>query len=311
MAASSRPVQVEEAVEQESEQLNITPVIDALVEEVESIREEQVDEAANREEVDAADEATYGDTGWKKREGPRKDKFGNVIKPKNVAKHLAKQGATKAATQKEEQVDELSRKTLGSYVSKASDARGHRKLSTAKLDKRYSGVARASQKLDKKQFEEVELDEAINFFKTSDALMAYAKKHGGIDKADFEKAAMHVRQLGKESDTRKQNQTFMRLKQHISSMDTDPRDGVLQILKKHGMFKNGRLMQEEVDLDEKTLTPAEKKKREEIAKAIERDNPKMPMDKKMAIATAQAKKVAESVSDRTKDLIQRAINRKT
>jgi hypothetical protein len=44
---------------------------------------------------------------------------------------------------------------------------------------------------------------------------------------------------------------------------------------------------------EKTLTPAEKKKREEIAKAIQRDNPDMPMDKKMAIATAQAKKVAE------------------
>lgn len=45
---------------------------------------------------------------------------------------------------------------------------------------------------------------------------------------------------------------------------------------------------------EKTLTPAEKKKREEIAKAIERENPNMPMDKKMAIATASAKKVAEA-----------------
>lgn len=45
---------------------------------------------------------------------------------------------------------------------------------------------------------------------------------------------------------------------------------------------------------EKTLTPAEKKKREEIAKAIEKDNPDMPMDKKMAIATATAKRVAES-----------------
>ena len=44
---------------------------------------------------------------------------------------------------------------------------------------------------------------------------------------------------------------------------------------------------------EKKLTPAEKKKREEIAQAIKRDNPKMPMDKKMAIATAMAKKVAE------------------
>jgi hypothetical protein len=48
------------------------------------------------------------------------------------------------------------------------------------------------------------------------------------------------------------------------------------------------------DLREKTLTPAEKKKREEIATAIERDNPDMPMDKKMAIATATAKKVAEA-----------------
>ena len=45
---------------------------------------------------------------------------------------------------------------------------------------------------------------------------------------------------------------------------------------------------------EKTLTPAELKKREEIAKAMERETPNMPMDKKMAIATATAKKVAET-----------------
>lgn len=45
---------------------------------------------------------------------------------------------------------------------------------------------------------------------------------------------------------------------------------------------------------EKTLTPAEKKKREEIARAMERENPGMDMSKKMAIATAQAKKVAEA-----------------
>lgn len=46
-------------------------------------------------------------------------------------------------------------------------------------------------------------------------------------------------------------------------------------------------------LDEKTLTAAELKKREEVAKAIERDNPGMDKSKKMAIATATAKKVAE------------------
>ena len=46
-------------------------------------------------------------------------------------------------------------------------------------------------------------------------------------------------------------------------------------------------------MQEKKLTDAEMKKREEIAKAIEKDDPDMPMDKKMAIATATAKKVAE------------------
>lgn len=48
-------------------------------------------------------------------------------------------------------------------------------------------------------------------------------------------------------------------------------------------------------VDEKTLTPAEMKKREEVAQAIERENPNMPMAKKMAIATSTAKKVAEEV----------------
>lgn len=44
---------------------------------------------------------------------------------------------------------------------------------------------------------------------------------------------------------------------------------------------------------ERKLTPAELKKREEVATAMERENPGMDMSKKMAIATATAKKVAE------------------
>jgi hypothetical protein len=50
-------------------------------------------------------------------------------------------------------------------------------------------------------------------------------------------------------------------------------------------------------MDEKTLTPAEMKKREEIAMAIAKKTPNMPMAKKMAIATAAAKKVAENVEN--------------
>jgi hypothetical protein len=49
-----------------------------------------------------------------------------------------------------------------------------------------------------------------------------------------------------------------------------------------------------ISVNEKKLTPAELKKREEVAKAMEKQNPDMPMDKKMAIATSVAKKVAEA-----------------
>lgn len=48
---------------------------------------------------------------------------------------------------------------------------------------------------------------------------------------------------------------------------------------------------------EKTLTAAELKKRNEVAKSIKRDNPDMPMDKKMAIATSVAKKTVESFKE--------------
>jgi hypothetical protein len=46
-------------------------------------------------------------------------------------------------------------------------------------------------------------------------------------------------------------------------------------------------------LEEKKLTKAEMSKREEIATSMEKKNPGMPMSKKMAIATAAAKKAAE------------------
>lgn len=62
-------------------------------------------------------------------------------------------------------------------------------------------------------------------------------------------------------------------------------------------------------LAEKKLTPAEKKKREEIAKAIEKENPDMPMDKKMAIATAQAKKVAEESEQSYKEFFKSALKK--
>ena len=50
-----------------------------------------------------------------------------------------------------------------------------------------------------------------------------------------------------------------------------------------------------MSIDEKTLTPAEMKKREEVVKAIKRGNPKMDKSMAYAIATKTAKRVAEGV----------------
>ena len=50
---------------------------------------------------------------------------------------------------------------------------------------------------------------------------------------------------------------------------------------------------EEVEIEEKHLTPAEMKKREEVVKAIKRGNPKMDKSMAYAIATKTAKRVAE------------------
>ena len=53
-------------------------------------------------------------------------------------------------------------------------------------------------------------------------------------------------------------------------------------------------MKEEAELEEKTLTDAEMKKREEVVKAIKRENPKMDKSMAYAIATKTAKRVAEA-----------------
>ena len=92
--------------------------------------------------------------------------------------------------------------------------------------------------------ESVELEEAVDYFKVAKAFDDYAKKSGGIDKASFMKVGAFVRQLGKESDVNKQDKTFMAMQKFIGGMDTDPRDGVIQIFQKHGMWKDGRIMRE-------------------------------------------------------------------
>ena len=110
-----------------------------------------------------------------------------------------------------------------------------------------------------------------------------AVAQGAIDADDLEKADHYAEmimdnaeQMGLEKEHSYIEDVHMARFEELAGMSDDEEDD-----------------SKEEDVSEKTLTPAELKKREEVAKAIKRENPNMPMAKKMAIATATAKKVAE------------------
>ncbi len=87
------------------------------------------------------------------------------------------------------QIDELSRSTLSSYISKASDARKHKGMPTSKVDKRYTGVAKASSRLDKKVNEATSAYSRINnrFKKLSGRSLGTAAKEYGDEVKDLQK----------------------------------------------------------------------------------------------------------------------------
>ena len=118
--------------------------------------------------------------------------------------------------------------------------------------------------------------------------------------------ALHVTPVKKDGKTKYHVMKVGRdLEQHISKgehlSDSELDDATEAGAKIKHVTIIGRNKITEEELDEKHLTPAEMKKREEIAKGIEKSNPNMPMSKKMAIATASAKKVAEEVEDLAED----------
>lgn len=94
----------------------------------------------------------------------------------------------------------------------------------------------------------------------------------------FKNSGMKDKLEPEKETTVKQNE------EHMANMEK-----YVEALEKNVDFRSAK------ELQEKKLTPAELKKREEVAKAIERENPDMPMGRKMAIATATAKKVAEEM----------------
>jgi hypothetical protein len=118
--------------------------------------------------------------------GDRKDKYGNPIK--NVAKHLAKKAMNAQKNEEVEVIDELSKKTMGSYVNKAAERIGTKGVSAGlriaadekssgnfkDMGKRQKGIATAVKKLTKEDIEQVdEISKAT--------LGSYVKKASGAE----------------------------------------------------------------------------------------------------------------------------------
>lgn len=202
-----------------------------------------------------------------------------------------------------EELDEVSDKTLKSYMT-----HGDQQKEYARKEKnRQKGISRAVDRLYPRN-EEAELDEVFVYkpikgdtykghvvvgytvHKDNNTKGANILKHGETGKYfaaggssthpraatqyhDTPEAAAKAYHKGKLEESNQQGDTMSTMDQYLAAIA-----GAADF---------------RTSLDEKKLTPAEMKKREEIAQAMERENPDMPMGKKMAIATATAKKVTE------------------
>jgi len=212
-----------------------------------------------------------------------------VVHKDTSGSYLVKHGRGKNVS--EESVAELSTKTLQSFADKSwknpKRAQGVKTAAgkivkkalekestyTAKVPKKHDpskdiSVADYKKKTGKKTVslkhltknthvnpfteESFDLDEAaINFRKLHQEIMAYAKKHGDIDKEDFEKVASYIKEIGdNQNKPDRANLRFATMKAFVAGMDTDPRDKVYSWLKKYGMFKNGKMVQESESVDE-------------------------------------------------------------
>ena len=100
---------------------------------------EELDELSATTKDAYAQKAGKQLTGLFKKSGSDADAARKYYNRKNTVR--------KIANEEVEELDELSAKKLTDYTAAASDASKHKKLSTAKLDKRYGGVALAHEKI--------------------------------------------------------------------------------------------------------------------------------------------------------------------
>ena len=150
----------------------------------------------------------------------------------NKADRMASGGKKGLETFKKK-VNEVSSKTLSNYIRKSAADAGKPRQSARTQDKRIGGQKMADDKLRKMQGKgsaaKVAATEAVSeaatpaMKKAADELNSYAKKSGGIDKADFMKAAKML----------SSGKAGMALIKFVDGQDTDVYEKIIRVMAKH------------------------------------------------------------------------------
>jgi hypothetical protein len=220
------------------------------------------------------------------------------------------------------------------YVMKAGKVMTHtapheianNKETERKFKNRLDGLQNLQKRMTKEDLEHLdEADLTKIDRKTLEALTQLHKHYGQKDPRSKASAERGEAELKRRDNEKKEKMKESTLPPHLAKLFN--KKGDFKDPKKHAMYKDiqNKMAKKDLGVDakdhkseyskmrasmgvddkattrklvgERTLTPAEMKKREQIAKAMGRENPKMDMSKKMAIATAQAKKISEENID--------------
>jgi hypothetical protein len=220
------------------------------------------------------------------------------------------------------------------YVMKAGKVMTHtapheianNKETERKFKNRLDGLQNLQKRMTKEDLEHLdEADLTKIDRKTLEALTQLHKHYGQKDPRSKASAERGEAELKRRDNEKKEKMKESTLPPHLAKLFN--KKGDFKDPKKHAMYKSiqDKMAKKDLGVDakdhkseyskmragmgvddkattrklvgERTLTPAEMKKREQIAKAMGRENPKMDMSKKMAIATAQAKKISEENID--------------
>ena len=191
---------------------------------------------------------------------------GNFKRIMDLLKHMGKKVKLDVPKEKSSKVvwtvEDTMQETSKKPVSQMTPAE---KKKDAERRKEYNAYQKS------KRNESIELDEAIDYFKVSKELSDYAKKHGGPDKIDFEKAAAYVREIGKNSAVSVQDKAGKGLNMLFKNADTDVRDRMQIILTKGGFkIKGGYVMRESTAAYGKSLADIRNKRKKAAIKPQDR-----------------------------------------